>query len=101
MKRAFEFLLDVVLVLVFALISSNYIETLPRYIPKSPIGSESYSKNEVAKGDVAGTYLILGQAANNPRPNAPSSKKAKNSPEKIISRANLTPSVGGLSRSLE
>ena len=34
MRKAFEFLMDATLVLVFILISSNYIETLPRYTVK-------------------------------------------------------------------
>jgi len=34
MRKAVEFLMDVTLVLVFILISSNYIDTLPRYTVK-------------------------------------------------------------------
>ena len=34
MRKAVEFLMDVTLLLVFILISSNYIDTLPRYTVK-------------------------------------------------------------------
>jgi hypothetical protein len=34
MRKFIEFLMDVTLILVFILISSNYIETLPRYTVK-------------------------------------------------------------------
>jgi hypothetical protein len=34
MRKVFEFLMDLTLVLVFILISSNYIDTLPRYTVK-------------------------------------------------------------------
>jgi hypothetical protein len=34
MRKFVEFLMDVTLILVFILISSNYIETLPRYTVK-------------------------------------------------------------------
>lgn len=34
MRKAFEFLMDLTLLLVFILISSNYIDTLPRYTVK-------------------------------------------------------------------
>lgn len=35
MRKIFEILMDITLVLVFILVSSNYIDTLPRYTPKA------------------------------------------------------------------
>lgn len=44
MRKIFEILMDITLVLVFILVSSNYFETLPRYTPKTEL-----SKTVIAK----------------------------------------------------
>lgn len=45
MRKVFEFLMDATLVLVFILISSNYIETLPRYTAKPNDADTQLAKN--------------------------------------------------------
>ena len=46
MKKTIEILMDISLVLLFILVSSNYIESLPRYTPKT-----TATKSELAKID--------------------------------------------------
>ena len=45
MRKVFEFLMDASLLLVFILISSNYIETLPRYTAKPKDNETQLAKN--------------------------------------------------------
>lgn len=45
MRKAFEFLMDATLALVFILISSNYVETLPGYIVKPKETETELAKN--------------------------------------------------------
>ncbi len=46
MKKIVEILMDLVLVFLFVLVSTSYIDSLPRYIPKA-----SAAKSKLAKTD--------------------------------------------------
>ena len=47
MRKIFEILMDITLVLLFILVSSNYIETLPRYSPKTELAKSVIAKSNL------------------------------------------------------
>ncbi|MEI7422373.1 MAG: hypothetical protein WCK18_09770 [Prolixibacteraceae bacterium] len=62
MRKAVEFLMDVTLLLVFILISSNYIDTLPRYTVKPREVETKLVKNTDATLDnIANTKVIAAE----------------------------------------
>lgn len=62
MRKAFEFLMDLTLLLVFILISSNYIDTLPRYTVKPREVETKLVKNSVETLDnIANTKVTTAE----------------------------------------
>lgn len=59
MRKFVEFLMDVTLLLVFILISSNYIETLPRYSVQPKETEAELVKNSDKTLDSAAKSIII------------------------------------------
>ncbi len=62
MRKAFEFLMDLTLLLVFILISSNYIDTLPRYTVKPrEVETKLVKNSDEALDNIANTKVTTAE----------------------------------------
>lgn len=58
MRKFIDVLMDIALVLVFILVSSGYIDTFPRYIPRSNADKTAITRNNENTGDKIGENRI-------------------------------------------